>query len=163
MQHRDEIAAAIKAAGERDVADRDQSAAAARDAERAMAQSIGDLGLMGVDLQRVSPDVDERYIAWVLAVGGAIPRRIAEDRRCPHAKPGARRPLTALLTSRLLYCTDCRARFASRFGLGDDDGRCDVCDRPASKFSEFTGTVGSLRLIGNICSMCRFWLDGLER
>jgi hypothetical protein len=73
MQHRDEIAAAIKAAGERDVADRDQSAAAARDAERAMAQSIGDLGLMGVDLQRVSPDVDERYIAWVLAVGGAIP------------------------------------------------------------------------------------------
>lgn len=120
---------------------------------------------MGVDARRIPLEVDERSVAWALAIGGAIPRRISEDRRCPHAQPGARRPLTALLTSRLLYCGDCRARFAARFGIGEDDGRCDVCDRPtrASDFAEFTTTFGSIRVIGNICSLCRFWAERVQR
>jgi len=67
--------------------------------------------------------------------------------------------VVALLTSRLLFCSECRSRFAKRFGLGDDDGRCDVCDEAtaASDFAEFSMTVGSLRIIGNACGKCRYW------
>ena len=164
MRHRDEIQAAIKADAEEDVAGSDQAAAAADDARRQTAESIRDLGLLGIDPQQVDVEPGQaRYLAWALAIGGAIPRRIPEDRRCRHAIPTARRPLTALLTSGLLFCDDCRSQFAAQFTAGADDGRCDVCDREATRFSEFTGTIGSLRVIGNICPMCRFWLDSLQR
>jgi len=164
MRHRAEIAASIKAADEADVAGRDQTAAAARDTEHASRRTIDELTTMGVDVRRLPMGLNERSLAWALAVAGAINRRIPEDRRCPHAKPGARRPLTAMLTSRLLYCDDCRASFAARFGssLRQDDGRCDVCDRASDEFSEFTMAAGGVRYIGNICPMCSFWAERAE-
>ena len=120
---------------------------------------------MGVDVRRLPMALNERSLAWSLAVAGAINRRIPADRRCPHATPGAHRPLTAMLTSRLLYCDNCRASFAARFGssLQQDDGRCDVCDRPSEQFSEFTMAAGGVRYIGNICAMCSFWAQRAQQ
>lgn len=163
MRHRDEnisTATQTDAAAE---ADSDQAAAAARDASRGWAQSMEFARQAGMDMQRVAPTVNERSIAWALAVGGAIPRRIPEDRRCPHAIPGARRPLKALLTGRLLFCEDCRADFARRFTIAEDDGRCDICDREGLQFSEFTAAVGAVQVIGNCCPTCAYWLEGLSR
>jgi hypothetical protein len=85
---------------------------------------ISQLRSKGIEPQRIASDVNERSLAWALAVSGAIARRILDDRQCPHARPGARRPTTAML----MCCSDRRERFAARYGLGDDDGRCDVCD-----------------------------------
>lgn len=159
LRHRDEITAAIKRRDEQNVADRDQAEAAAREAQEASRETIRALGSIGIEARQLSPELDERSLAWGLAVSGAISRRIPAHRQCPHAKPGARRPLVALLTSRLLFCSECRPRFARRFGLGDDDGRCDVCDEPtvASDFAEFQITVGALQISGNACGKCRYW------
>jgi hypothetical protein len=164
MRHRDEIRASLRARDEEDVAGSDQAAAAARETRREATNAISDLQSLGIDAEQIEPDRDQaRFLAWSLAIGGAITRRIPKERQCPHATPGARRPLTALLTSRLLFCPECRAQFASRFTPGGDDERCDVCDREATAFSEFSGTLGSLWVVGNICPRCRFWLDSLQR
>jgi hypothetical protein len=159
LRHRDEIAASITAADDTDIAGRDQRAAAARDTEEASRQTIEELQTIGVDIRRLPMALNERSLAWSLAVAGAINRRIPEDRRCPHATPGARRPLTALLTSRLLYCETCKASFARRYAsrFRQDDGLCDVCDRPSDEFSEFTMAAGGVRYIGNICPICSLW------
>jgi hypothetical protein len=167
MAHR----AAVEAADEeRNVAERDQEQAAAREAHRLSQQTLDAVEAAGIEIQHVSLRApDERSLAWTLAVTGAIGRRIPEDRRCAHATPDARRPVTALLTSRLMFCRDCRQRIAALAGPAalagrpEDDGLCDVCDRPNTQFSEFSGTFGRLRVIGNACPACRFWLDGLAR
>ena len=99
LRRRDEITAAIKARDdEANVADRDQADAAAREAQAASAETISALGAAGIEVRQLSSDLDERSLAWRLAVAGAISRRIPAHRQCPHAKPGARRPLVALLS-----------------------------------------------------------------
>jgi HNH endonuclease len=163
MSHREELTAALQADAAADIAGHDQAAAAARDAAREMERDIEFARQAGIDMQRITPGLDARSVAWNLAVGGAIPRRIPEDRRCRHAIPGARRPLTALLTGRMMFCDDCRVDFARRFTIPNDDSRCDVCDREGTSFSEFTAAVGSVRVIGNCCPTCRYWLEGLGR
>ena len=160
LRRRQEITAAIEAdRSEQSVADQDQAEAAARETRLATTGTIGVLESIGINVLRASPELDERSLAWALAVSGAISRRVPAERQCPHARPGARRPLVALLTSRLLYCSECRPAFARRFGLGEDDGRCDVCDQPTAgpDFAEFTIAVGALRIIGNACVKCRYW------
>jgi hypothetical protein len=107
-------------------------------------------------------ETEPRFLAWSLALGGAIQRRVPEERQCPHASPDAERPLTALLTSRLLFCDQCAKRFAAMHKL-EDDGRCDVCDREATEFAEFQGRVGLVRVHGNMCPSCRSWLESVER
>jgi hypothetical protein len=154
---------AIKAADDESVADRDQADAAARDARRSMDQTYADLRAIGVDAQQVELPWDAKALAWRLAVAGAITRRIPRDQQCEHAQPGAGRPLVASLTSRWMTCRECAPRLVPRLALTGDDDHCDVCDRQATKFSEFSGVIGPLHLTGNICGVCRFWFEGLQR
>jgi hypothetical protein len=87
IAHGDEIAAAARAATESDVAASDQADASARETDRRIAESVDALEAAGIDPQSVVSQRSERYLAWGLAVTGAINRRIPDARKCPHASP----------------------------------------------------------------------------
>lgn len=163
MEHRDEIEQSIRERDQLDVARADQRTAAARDALSDMREVIQTVNAAGIEMQRLPIGIDAKSLAWALALGGAINRRVRDDRRCPHAHPGAQKPLKALLSARAMFCADCQAWAAARVTLGEDDGRCDVCDRLTTEFSEFTGAFGPVQAVGNICGICRYWVEGLRR
>ncbi len=97
------------------VADRDQAEAAAREAVQQSETLRDAIAASGVPVRDFGSGADDaRRLAWQLAISGAIERRIPADRRCPHAVPEARKPLVVLLTSRMMFCNDCRSTFARK-------------------------------------------------
>ena len=73
-----------------------------------------------------------------------MPVRSADGRR-----PG----VVTSLTHRARSCRACLAA-GLEWPEAVDDGRCDVCDRPATWFREFVCQSGGEYIAGNICGSC---------
>jgi len=115
-------------------------------------------GVLGTEAQPAA--LDERSLAWALAVTAAVYRR-CWSARCRHvrarlASPG---PLLAALSERRIACYECAPRWQP---LTIDDGVCDVCDAPCCSFTELMASLPSGLLVsGNVCDACAGWVAGL--
>jgi hypothetical protein len=169
IEHQDALAAALRADRADDVAGAEQRDAAARDARRNLDRTVAELKGIGIEPTVGTSARNEKSLAFSLALAGAITRRVREDRKCEHARPGAQRPLVASLTSGWMTCRECAPRVVPAHALAgvdggpDDDGRCDVCDRESLEFSEFQVVIGPVQLSGNMCALCQSWRDRANR
>lgn len=96
-----------------------------------------------------------RAVAYKLSVLEAIHRRGRPEYRCPHSRTLTPPPMIIDIGNGMVACVPC----AKRYDLGvNDDGKCDLCERPTVMFNEFWLEFGPALVHGDTCDDCKAWL-----
>jgi hypothetical protein len=104
---------------------------------------------------RVQAGPTPRAVAYKMSVVEAMFRRANPIYRCPHSHGVAPPPLIVDLGQGMIACVPC----AERYDLpANDDGRCDLCERPTVMFNEFWLELGPAMVHGDTCDDCKAWL-----
>ena len=127
------------------------SRALVRESERTLTETSALAASMGMEDNTHTPANVIRRVALITALVAATHRR--KRWFCPHAFDVTSKRMThAMLTTGIATCKRCAKR-APMFPF-EDDGRCDICDQPASEFREFVYQDILGQYSGNQCEEC---------
>jgi hypothetical protein len=132
---------------------KDQHDAAAAELAPAMERMAAERGNT-----RVTSGITPKAVAFKLSVVEAIFRRGRPEHRCPHSKTRTPPPMIVDLGQGMVACLPC----AKEYDLpANDDGECDLCEKPTVIFVEFWLELGPALVHGDTCVECNEWLAGV--